>query len=221
MKKSKKLKIQNRFLVIKQNKINKISNPSGYLYFPARYEELKYIYIYTHSQHTHTHTHTRARAHTHTHTHPRKQKSSESNNTHKYRHTTSFWTFFFWNFVYRYKASSMRKQLEKIDMRIKLCHKTVFLCSKVFSCIVGILIKKTLLSEVCLKIYFFIFFGTTFWQKILRIALKSRIKRGNKIWVMSNTESSALLNLLTTHRALYLFQWLKWTLKTITQTKQL
>ena len=35
MKKSKKLKIQNRFLVIKQNKINKISNSLGYLYFPA------------------------------------------------------------------------------------------------------------------------------------------------------------------------------------------
>ena len=36
MKKSEKLKIQNRFLVIKQKKINKISNPLGYHYFPAK-----------------------------------------------------------------------------------------------------------------------------------------------------------------------------------------
>ena len=39
MKKSEKLKIQSRFLVIKQKKINKIANPLGYLYFPARRRE--------------------------------------------------------------------------------------------------------------------------------------------------------------------------------------
>ena len=42
MKKSKKLKIQNRFLVLKQKKINKISNPLGYLIFPRDEENKLY-----------------------------------------------------------------------------------------------------------------------------------------------------------------------------------
>ena len=75
MKKSKELKIQNRFLVIKQKKINKTSNPLRVplfsqetkgisftrrksVYSFRRYEELKY---------THTHTHKRTHARTDTH----------------------------------------------------------------------------------------------------------------------------------------------------------
>ena len=55
-------------------------------------------------------------------------------------------------------------------MRVKLCHKTVFLCSKVLSCIVWHIEKETPFLRGVPQIFFFIFFGTTFWQKILRIA---------------------------------------------------
>ena len=71
MKKLKKFKIQNRFLVIKQKKINKISNPlllfsreTKRISFTRRksvdsfrrYEELKYTHV-----HTHTHTSTKTK----------------------------------------------------------------------------------------------------------------------------------------------------------------
>ena len=103
MKKSKKLKIQNCLLVIKQKKINKISNPLGYLYFPARrmfrrYEELKY---------TDTHTHT----HTHTHTYIHENKNHQNQLIYTYIAIQHLFEHFFSEiFLHRYKASSMRKQ---------------------------------------------------------------------------------------------------------------
>ena len=73
MKKSKKLKIQNRFLVIKHKNINKNSNPSGCLYFPSsletnrinlpdknrliRFGDMKCLNI-----HTHIHTSTKTKS---------------------------------------------------------------------------------------------------------------------------------------------------------------
>ena len=70
------------------------------------------------------------------------------------------------------ESHGRKKERRKIYMRVKLCHKTVFLRSKVFSCIVWHTEKENPSFRGGPQNFLFGLFRNTFWQKILRIAHK-------------------------------------------------